>query len=217
MVKKLWGYVYPFRQNIGMWPTDRQVACHGIVRAMNTRRAVKIETIIQQRRSRWLWHIYNIDETRIAKWALEWLPESFTRKPGRLKKLVESSYDLQTIGILWEDSWEIAKDRALWRSCATRCDTACSRINYSISWQWRKERSISTRELLTVQCCKLDTLTHGRCRCFLERTLWRLWHSYMHSFSRYVSPEQSLLRIVDSRTHKTRSSAIADKPRDAGL
>ena len=66
--------------------TDRWTSCHGIVRAMNTRRAVKIETIIQQRRSRWLWHIYNIDETRIAKWALEWLPESFTRKPGRLKK-----------------------------------------------------------------------------------------------------------------------------------
>ena len=41
MVKKLWWYVYPFRQNTGVWQTDRQTSCHGTVSAMHTRRAVK--------------------------------------------------------------------------------------------------------------------------------------------------------------------------------
>jgi len=45
MVKKLWGYVQPFRQNTGVWRTDRrtdgQTFWHSIVRAMHTRRAVK--------------------------------------------------------------------------------------------------------------------------------------------------------------------------------
>jgi len=44
-VEKFWGYVIPFRYNTGVWRTDRrtdrQTSCHGIVRAMHTRHAVK--------------------------------------------------------------------------------------------------------------------------------------------------------------------------------
>jgi len=45
--EKTLGYMQPFRHNTGVWRTDRwmdgHTSCHGIVRAMRTRRAVKID------------------------------------------------------------------------------------------------------------------------------------------------------------------------------
>ena len=43
MVKKFRGHVQRCRQNTGVWQTDRQTSCDGIVCAMHTRRAVKIK------------------------------------------------------------------------------------------------------------------------------------------------------------------------------
>ena len=40
--------VCPFRHDTGVWQTDRRTSCHGIVRAMHTRRAVKIKSCIGQ-------------------------------------------------------------------------------------------------------------------------------------------------------------------------
>jgi len=50
VTRKVWGYVYPFRQNTGVWQTnrwmdgqtDRQTSCRSIVNAMHTRRAVSV-------------------------------------------------------------------------------------------------------------------------------------------------------------------------------
>jgi len=45
VLKKFWGYAWPFRHNTGMWQTDGrtdgQTSDHGLVRTMHTRRAVK--------------------------------------------------------------------------------------------------------------------------------------------------------------------------------
>ena len=42
--EKNWGYVQSFRHNTGVWQPDGRTSCHGIVRAMHTRRAVKTNT-----------------------------------------------------------------------------------------------------------------------------------------------------------------------------
>jgi len=40
-------YVWLFTHNTGVWRTDRRTSCHGIVRAMHMRRAVKINKILR--------------------------------------------------------------------------------------------------------------------------------------------------------------------------
>jgi len=60
MVWKGWGYVYPFRQNTGVWQTDRQTSFHGIVRAIHTHRAVKMSIYdILFHAFKWITHIGN--------------------------------------------------------------------------------------------------------------------------------------------------------------
>ena len=47
--KKIWRHVQRCWQNTGVWQTDGQTSCDGIVRAMHTRRVVKMnETILMQ-------------------------------------------------------------------------------------------------------------------------------------------------------------------------
>jgi len=46
-VEKFWGYVQRCRQNTSVWQTDRQTSCDDTVRAMHTRRAVKMTTVFQ--------------------------------------------------------------------------------------------------------------------------------------------------------------------------
>ena len=67
-------------------------------------------------------HIQHVDDIRIIKQALEWLPKNFKQKPGhcRRKWQITIDDDIQTILFLQDDSREITEhqDQEL---CCTMC------------------------------------------------------------------------------------------------
>ena len=83
----------------------------------------KIETVIQERRLRWLGHVMRMDRERIPHQELQWELEGFKRKPGRPRKNWKDivTKDLRRMGISWEEAIKISSDRIEWRRCVAQC------------------------------------------------------------------------------------------------
>ena len=83
----------------------------------------KIETVIQERRLRWLGHVMRMDRERIPHQELQLELEGFKRKAGRPRKNWKDivTKDLRRMGISWEEAIKILSDRIEWRRCVAQC------------------------------------------------------------------------------------------------
>ena len=82
-----------------------------------------LEVILRRNRLRWLGHIHRMDDNRLAKQVLNWIPKEGRKKRGRPRKNWRATVteDLKKMNMIWEDAEEIAGDRTAWRSCVARC------------------------------------------------------------------------------------------------
>jgi hypothetical protein len=83
----------------------------------------KIETIITERRLRWLGHVMRMGSEWIPRQGMNWQLEGFKRKPGRPRKNWRDivTEDLRTMGISWEEAEILSTDRDEWRRCVAQC------------------------------------------------------------------------------------------------
>jgi hypothetical protein len=83
----------------------------------------KMEDILRKKRLRWLGHLHRMDNNRIPKQALHWMPANGRKKRGRPRKNWKATVleDLKVMGMIWEDAEQAAEDRLTWQSCVARC------------------------------------------------------------------------------------------------
>jgi hypothetical protein len=88
----------------------------------------KLEDIIRRRRLQWLGHVHRMEQERIPKQALNWIPAG-KRKRGRprMNWTTTIKKDMECIGMTWEEAETAAGDRAVWRSCVARCAAGTGR------------------------------------------------------------------------------------------
>jgi len=84
-----------------------------------------LEVILRSTKLQWLGHVHRMDNSRIPKHALAWLPENGKRKCGRPQKSSSDtlSEDMPNIDMAWDDF--VADNQLLWNSCVTQCSPAC--------------------------------------------------------------------------------------------
>ena len=82
-----------------------------------------LEETLRKNRLRWFGHVCRLDDSRLAKQVLKWVPKDGKRKRGRPRKNWRSTVedDLEILDMTWEEAEEIAGDRTMWRSCVARC------------------------------------------------------------------------------------------------
>ena len=83
----------------------------------------KIEEVMKRTRLRWLGHLHRMDEDRIPKQAMDWVPSGWKRKRGRPRKNWKDtiSKDLADGGLTWEEAAGAARDRDGWRTYIAQC------------------------------------------------------------------------------------------------
>ena len=82
-----------------------------------------LEETLRKNRLRWFGHVCRLDDSRLAKQVLKWVPKDGKRKRGRPRKNWRSTVedDLEILDMTWEVAEEIAGDRTMWRSCVAQC------------------------------------------------------------------------------------------------
>ena len=83
----------------------------------------RVETILRERRLRWLGHVMRMDSERIPHQGMNWQLAGFKRRPGRPRKNWTDivTKDLKTMGIGWEEAALLSTDRNEWRRCVAQC------------------------------------------------------------------------------------------------
>ena len=82
-----------------------------------------MEEVSRRNRLRWLGHVHRMENNRLPRQAMKWVPTGGRRKRGRPRKnwraIIED--DLNVMGMSWEEAEIAAGDRTTWRSCVARC------------------------------------------------------------------------------------------------
>ncbi len=83
----------------------------------------KLEEILRRNRLRWFGHVNRLDDSRLVKQVLRWVPKGGKRRRGRPRKNWRSTVedDLEILDMTWEETEEIAGDKTIWRSCVAQC------------------------------------------------------------------------------------------------
>ena len=82
----------------------------------------QLTDIIQERRLRWLGHVFRMDDNRFPKQTLKWAPIG-KRGRGRPKLTWRNTIekDLRECNITWDEASTLAEDRTEWRRRTARC------------------------------------------------------------------------------------------------
>ena len=82
----------------------------------------QLTDIIQERRLRWLGHVFRMDDNRFPKQTLKWAPVG-KRGRGRPKLTWRNTIekDLRERNITWDEASTLAEDRTEWRRRTARC------------------------------------------------------------------------------------------------
>ena len=83
----------------------------------------KLEDIIRERRLRWTGHVMRMEQNRIAKEAVNWVPALGKRRPGRPRTDWQQTVkpDISRRGISWEQVPLLAVDRVAWKELTALC------------------------------------------------------------------------------------------------
>ena len=82
-----------------------------------------LSDMVDNRRWKFAGHVIRMGSERLARTALEWIPEGGRRGRGRPKKTWRSTFseDMMTRGTCWEEARSRAFDRGWWRELADQC------------------------------------------------------------------------------------------------
>ncbi len=85
----------------------------------------KLHNIVARRRLRLAGHILRMENNRIPKTAMRWVPLGAKRPWGRPRNTWRRTFlqDLKTLNMAWDDAEALAQDRSRWRMIAARYAT----------------------------------------------------------------------------------------------